>query len=736
MRALPLALLLATLTAAACSGGGSSAPPRVSALDVVAFETRIEVACGAANVADAALADFDADGRADLVVASLDNKVQILLGDGAGGFHLVHSLDVAGGPYVVRTGDLDADRDVDFVVALTGTGVAVPFLNVGGAGFRRGIDFAVGSNPLSMIVADRDGDGALDVLVGSLVRSAVVQFLGRGDGTFRRADDIPLPPGAQPLGLAAGDLDADGRCDLAVADFAHGQVALLYAGAQGVVDEAALVATGAGAATVCIADATNDGRPDLVVSNLEGESLTILRNLPGRKFEARELAVDGPPGHTLVADVTGDGVRDVVACVFSRASCSVFLGQPDGSLGEEIQIGTNGLPFRPVAGSVNSDRDASTDLLVTAVNSDRIDLFLCADRFLATAINHRTGIGTGQAVAAADFDGDGTVELAVGGPGSREVAILRVEKVDAPPGRRLVPLAKVGMPEPVENVVRGDFNRDGLPDLAVSMPSGVKLLANRTVAGRAPAFGPVPAAPQDFLVLARGAFEVAAGDMNGDGRDDLIVVAAEAQELTVLLATDDGFGYEGEPLRTPIAGRPIGLAVADFDGDGLLDAAVSRNVTGAISVLRNTGGGKLAPMVDVPVGAAPNYLRTADFDGDGLGDLVVSNGLSDSITVLIGGKAGTFRAYDVPAGPRPTALLTRDLNRDGFADILVASLLGADFHVLLGDGKGGFPSVLRFPGTYLASSADLADMDGDHLPELAVGSLQTTRVSVYRNVSR
>jgi hypothetical protein len=155
----------------------------------------------------------------------------------------------------------------------------------------------------------------------------------------------------------------------------------------------------------------------------------------------------------------------------------------------------------------------------------------------------------------------------------------------------------------------------------------------------------------------------------------------------------------------------------------------------AVRIFRNGAVGRLEVMLDVPVPAGPVYLRTADFDHDGRADLVVSNSGADSVTVLLAQQSG-FLPLQLQAGKAPTALLTRDLNRDGHADILVASFLGADFRVLLGDGKGGFPTQMGFAGTYLATSADLADVTGDGLPELMLASLQTTRVSVYRNLSK
>jgi hypothetical protein len=136
----------------------------------------------------------------------------------------------------------------------------------------------------------------------------------------------------------------------------------------------------------------------------------------------------------------------------------------------------------------------------------------------------------------------------------------------------------------------------------------------------------------------------------------------------------------------------------------------------------------------VPVGAQPNYMRGTDFDGDGRIDLAVSNAATDEVTVLVAQGNG-FSSQVLSVGAVPTGLVATDLNRDGHSDILVVSHASSDFRVVLGVGDGGFGAHFRFPGTYRATSAAMADVDGDGLPDLIVGSDDTQRVNIYRNVS-
>lgn len=735
-RSTTLAVAPCLLALAACSDHSGFFARPAPALQVVAFETRSEILAGVGSVADAATADFNADGVPDLVVTSILGRVQILLGQGGGQFGIAQSIDVPGVPAFVGVGDVDEDGDIDIVAVRAERAQATVFLNNRVGAFTVGNDMPVGAGPQELVVADVDGDGHVDILTSSLASTALSWLRGAGDGTFVADASLDLGAGTEPLGLAVGDIDGDGFPDVAATDHAYAQVAVFFGGAEGGgFGSPRMLATGSSPIAVTIADISHDGLPDLLVSNLASETVTVLRRIAPRDFAANDVATDGPPGLLAVGDVTGDAIADLIVCVFSRASLSIHQGQADGSLANEIQIGTSGLPFRPILVNVNPAQDSFPDLIVSGALSDRLSLLYGTSGYPASGFNYNAGVPSAETVVSADFDGDGVAELAVAGTESASISIAAFVDNALTKTRAVEPKLAVPVPARVANIVRGDFNRDGKIDLAVAVYGGVKLLANRSTPGNF-AFDPIPAGGQ-LLVQNAGPFEIAAGDLNRDGFDDLVISSLSDGKVCILRATGPDFQFEAAPQNLTVAGRPLGLALADFDGDGDVDIAVSRNQDNYVNVYKNDGTGGMTVLAEIPVGAAPNYLRTTDFNADGRNDLVVSNGLSDSITVLIAQpQVGSFASLDVRVGERPTALLTRDLNRDGFPDILVASLLGADVFVLLGDGRGGFPSQTRFPATYLASAADLADMNGDGLPDLAVASVKTKRISVYRNISR
>jgi hypothetical protein len=229
------------------------------------------------------------------------------------------------------------------------------------------------------------------------------------------------------------------------------------------------------------------------------------------------------------------------------------------------------------------------------------------------------------------------------------------------------------------------------------------------------------------LQLKESAADVPLGDFNGDGITDLVV----ANLGGVLLGNGDG------SFRAPDS-YPTGLgtyfvSVADFNGDGILDLAVANSgkiytgIGGNLSVLLGNGDGTFRAPANYATGDLVACVAVADFNGDGILDLAVHNQYSNDVSVLLGKGDGTFQAavnYDV--GPSiiligVLSLVAKDFNGDGIPDLAVVLLAAGGVRVLLGNDDGTFQTS---PISYLAGvgpvTCAVADFNGDGLPDLAV----------------
>ena len=234
-----------------------------------------------------------------------------------------------------------------------------------------------------------------------------------------------------------------------------------------------------------------------------------------------------------------------------------------------------------------------------------------------------------------------------------------------------------------------------------------------------------------------GTFSVAAADVNGDGKPDL-VVASECSytdciqgTVSVLLGNGDG---TFQPAVTYSSGGyyATAVAVADLNGDGKPDLVVSNwcpssgCTSAGVSVLMGNGDGTFQPAVSYIAGTGRALsVAVGDMNGDGIPDLIV--GTEEQVSVLLGNGDGTFQpwvGYGLD-GSSAQSVAVADVNRDGKPDILFACDLsdGANLGVLLGNGDGTFQKELTYgAGGYGASSLAVADVNGDGMLDVIVGS--------------
>jgi len=332
-----------------------------------------------------------------------------------------------------------------------------------------------------------------------------------------------------------------------------------------------------------------------------------------------------------------------------------------------------------------------------------------------------------QSVAVADFNGDGKLDLAV--PVYSEFTSNSDVNIFLGNGDGTF---KAG-PEfavsgqNVNNAAIADFNGDGKPDLAISLPDTGEI---QVLLGNGDgSFTPMPAIP------ASGVSVVAAGDFNGDGNADLILVNTGPGTLTILLGNGDGTFATGATL--PVAGSPSAVVAGDFNRDGKIDLAVVDGSADAVTVLLGNGDGGFAQVASSPqTGYQPVAIVAADFNGDGILDLAVSNlnggnPIPGSVTVLLGNGDGTFvaTAASPATGAVPSTIVLGDFNGDGKADLVTGNTGSNTATVLLSNGDGSFATPLS-PSPGINPFLAVGDFDGDGLPDIAAANNTPNTVTI------
>ncbi len=631
--------------------------------------------------------DFNRDGKEDLAIAHYeDSTVRLFLGDGNGGYcsssQLTADISACCSDTDLTSADLNADGTPELIFAkgqevavwLSNSAISVntpptitpspPPLIAGGS-----------VNLTTTIARVNDAEtpaGNLQVALVSAPAGITVSHLTNNNGTISAtftldcvmaiAQSISVKvtdPGGQsasanvPLTIAPNTIPTLG----AYADVTLGTGNTVVTPSQKPADNGTIVslivtASAYGGSVsidaqgvVTIANNGVAGKYQVVVaaidncfnSALTSFAFTINSSPPPTTCDA--IGFNAPlnyeagsaPSGMATGDLNGDGLLDFAVANRDDNTVSILLGTNEGDVRSYRNVASYAVGYAP----------------------------------LAVAIN--------------DFNGDGKADVAVVNRSSDTVTIL----LNTGAGSFRVGGSYESGNKPFSITV-GDFNRDNKPDLVIvndGLGSVAMLDGNGDGSFNAPRHlypGPTPQPAQ-------------VGDFNGDGKADLVVANYETNNVTVLLGFGDGTFEDPRVYNSGVGWNPSALALGDVNNDGKVDLVVAKPGSNRVAVLYGTGTGAFGFYTAFIAGAQPESVALADFNRDGKLDLAVGNYQDNTITVFPGdgrGAYGLLPALRLNVGARPLSLLSDDFNGDGKPDLSLANSGSTMVSVLLnGCGK-------------------------------------------------
>jgi len=622
--------------------------------------------------------DFDEDGLDDLLALALRTQpdphgINILLANEDGTLSFERELEFPQRPRLLHVDDVNDDGRPDLILGTRSQPRLLVYLHLGALELADPFELIALISFSSIATGDFDDDGHVDIVGGDFVGTDVPVLYGNGDGTFEahRLEDRHQVPGSTHTSLA--DVTRDGRLELIFSDWRDNRT-YVYANDDGrcvrwlftILD---VPRTDSHAAL----DLDGDGRLELLTSSdHEPGFLVFPLHADAEPTLLSTWLVSEEGDDPIVEDVDGDGFIDFANLDASPPSISIALGRGDAT-------------FR--TGRIERRTDRTETGTTSWIGTGRIDQDLApdavtwSDTFKAAEIWRGDGegrlrpwrlmefgqLGSPRDIVLEDITGDDRLEILAPLDDEKTVGVVSIQNDEDP--LEISFLIK-GFTSP-DSLAIADLDANGTKDLVTSSSFDHVVSISFTDETRnlsEPFDRSVGDAPIDVEI----------GDLDGDGRPEIVTAGIASQSLTILWNTFD----EDEPLFTesltiPLHIAPRSILLADLDRDGTAEIVVADDSP------RNTITifGQLRTRVDyrettLGLGSFPEWLRSDDIDGDGVDDLFYGDSDEELIGILQGLGDGEFRLEaSFPIGGRPSCAEFLDTDGNGTRELVTAHRL-------------------------------------------------------------
>ncbi len=607
-----------------------------------------------------ALLDLNLDGFADILAGAYPSQVLVFMSQGDGTFAdpVIHETGL--GPFVIETGDVNGDGDLDVLTGNQGEDTVAILLGNSDGTLDPYSTINVGGRPEGLAIGDFTGEGIPDFAVCLQSQEILKLYIGRAGGLFRPPVEQYLKGG--PSDVQFADLNQDGNDDLLVSNYRLDRLHVFYGRRDRSLVDSTDRTLGEHPVFVAVNDLNNDGLLDTIVSNQRSKNIAVLLGKKDHPIDVNTdlYEVGEQPRSSIQADFNSDGFIDILAV--NHNSLTLLIGDGQGEFAAETPPEWQFYsPDSVAVGDINAD--GFPDIVVPETESGISAvsiLFAQASGGFSSPIFLSTGSYPSNVILE-DADQDKILDLILLGDHTRQIEFLK-GRLD---GTFFEPVVSETGFFSSFSLVLGDVDSDGVLDAVISGFQGVGVnLGNGD--------GTFQAAE----VYSNGSRleKAQLHDTNSDGHLDILLLrSGEHSEAdgTIQIFLGDGHGSFLESDIYPAGLKPTDMAFGDLNEDSYPDIIMVNSGDGAIRVLFGSATGAFQGAFDVDLGFHPRRIVLGDLDLDGHQDLAITSGY-DNVGILMGdGQGGLSRVQCYGVGGQPSPLAMSDLDLDGDLDLVV-----------------------------------------------------------------
>jgi hypothetical protein len=768
----------------------------------ISFASKVDYAAekGPYNVA---IGDIDGDGKPDLIVAANgSNVVSFYKNTGtSGNISFAARVDFAAGtnPYSVAINDLDGDGKSDLVVTTQGSSTALSVMknttDSGKVSFDSPVDYATSAGLFIVSVGDLDGDSLPDLAAASSSSNSVVVIKNVSTpGNLSFSSPSRFTTGTYPVCVAMTDIDGDGKPDLVTSNQQSNNISTLRntSSSGNISFETHMdYVADANPIFVAVGDLDGDGRPDIVNANSSADVVSVFRNIigtniapvinsftPGSGIKGTAVAITGA-NFTDASSVKFGGVEAASFKVDSGSGITAIVGE--GKSGDVSVTTPNGTAARsgfffegPIIDNFTpTTGNTGTEVIINGSNFSDVSEV----KFGGTPASSFTLVSTKAIIAIVGAGSAGEVSVT----SSHGTATLGGFTFGAPTITSITP--ESGYAGSVVTITGTNFNKEltgnivffgaakatvssaSSTQLEVIVPAGATYKPVSVTSNQLTAYSSKPFMQTfegDTALLSTSSFSlageygagvypfaIAISDLDDDGKIDIVTANSVSNNITILKNTSTTGTVSFNTKTDYITGTdPKRIAIGDLDGDGKPDIVVTNFNAGnasTISVFKNTSNGgsiSFAEKVDYSTGNGSIDVAIADLNGDGRPDLIVSSGNSGFFSFFknISSSAGTisFAAkQDYTLHSHPDNITIADIDRDGKPDLITSNFSDNTISIFRNNSTGGylfFDEKIDYPAGSNPSFITTGDMDGDGKIDIILSNYSSGSISFFRNL--